>query len=136
MFFYVWGSIFSEAERNFCIDIDSDAIDILSQNISDFDVEDQVEIFQLDICDLALNHEVILENILFFLVAMIQKAVYSSAGRRAPSAPKFWASSFPWKFFLTFFWKKFWKLKNQCKSFLKNVYMPEYWRHHILKINY
>jgi hypothetical protein len=37
---------------------------------------------------------------------------------------------------LTFFWKKFWKLKNQCKSFLKNVYMPEYWRHYILKINY
>ena len=65
---------------------------------------------------------------------MIQKAVDPRAGCRAWSSPNFWASSFHWKFFLTFFLKKFWKLKIQCKSFLKNVYMPEYWRHHILQI--
>ena len=62
---------------------------------------------------------------------MIKKAVYPSAECRAPSALTFGASSFPWKFFFTFFWKKFWKLKNQYNPFLKNVYMPEYWGHHI-----
>ena len=70
----------------------------------------------------------------FCLVRMFQKAVYPSAGRRAP---KFWASSFPWKFFLTFFWKKFENWKTNTILFSKMfICLPEYWKHHILKINY